>query len=172
MFVTNRLHPLWRVVYYLTQKFTHSRSFLNFLKLIVLLSQQMSRWLKSFSRMRSCEHNASCSWNKKAWWVGSLWSGMTIFAQYFSKVFYWQGKKRVSEYLNKCLQKITSKCKYINSELKPGLKSENYLAIIQAEDIQISLFQAKELKMHTNSSALKFTVFHLLCNQTLFEDYL
>lgn len=114
--------PSGRVVYYLTQKFTHSRSFLNFLKLIVLLSQQMSRWLKSFSRMRSCEHNASCSWNKKAWWVGSLWSGMTIFAQYFSKVFYWQGKKRVSEYLNKCFQKITSKCKYNQFGIKTWFK--------------------------------------------------
>lgn len=54
-------------------------------------------------------------------------------------------------------------------ELKPGSKSENNLATIQPEAIQASLFQAKKLKMHTNSSALKFTVFHLLCNQTLFE---
>lgn len=55
-------------------------------------------------------------------------------------------------------------------ELKPGFKTENNLAIIQPEDIQASIFQVKKLEMHTNSSAQKFTVFHLLCNQTLFED--
>lgn len=54
-------------------------------------------------------------------------------------------------------------------ELKPGFKSENNIAIIQPECIQASLLQAKKLKVHANSSALKFTVFHLLCNQTLFE---
>ncbi|KAK4806147.1 hypothetical protein QYF61_001073 [Mycteria americana] len=44
----------------------HSRSLPDCLQLAVLLFQQMSGWLKSPSRTRSCEREASCSWRKKA----------------------------------------------------------------------------------------------------------
>ncbi|KAK4818603.1 hypothetical protein QYF61_015465, partial [Mycteria americana] len=44
----------------------HSRSLLDCLQLAVLLFQQMLGWLKSPSRTRACEREASCSWRKKA----------------------------------------------------------------------------------------------------------
>ncbi|KAK4829570.1 hypothetical protein QYF61_005239 [Mycteria americana] len=43
----------------------HARSLLDCLQLAVLLFQQMSGWLKSPSRTRACERDASCSWSKK-----------------------------------------------------------------------------------------------------------
>ncbi|KAK4829131.1 hypothetical protein QYF61_002210 [Mycteria americana] len=49
----------------------HSRSLLDCLQLSVLLFQQMSGWLKSPSRTRGCERDASCSWRKKASSIGS-----------------------------------------------------------------------------------------------------
>ncbi|KAK4813629.1 hypothetical protein QYF61_014389, partial [Mycteria americana] len=44
----------------------HSRSLPDCLQLAMLLFQQMSGWLKTPSRTRACEREASCSWRRKA----------------------------------------------------------------------------------------------------------
>lgn len=45
---------------------THSRSLLDCLQIAVLLFQQMSQWLESPSRVKACEHDASCCWSKNS----------------------------------------------------------------------------------------------------------
>ncbi|KAK4811032.1 hypothetical protein QYF61_015736 [Mycteria americana] len=49
----------------------HSRSLLDCLQLATLLFQKMSGWLKSPSRTRACERDASCSWSIP---LKGLWS--------------------------------------------------------------------------------------------------
>lgn len=51
-------------VIYLTQEviLMHSRSLLDCLQLAVLLFQQISGWLKSSSRMGTCDCGTLCSW--------------------------------------------------------------------------------------------------------------
>ena len=55
--------------------FTLSKTLLDYLQLAVTLCQQMSGWLRFPSRIRACEHGASCSWSKNASSTGFPWWG-------------------------------------------------------------------------------------------------